>query len=409
MKAFELYQQILGLTTPWRVAQVTLKAAAQEVEVRVGHADTIWGCPVCQQRMPLHACEERRWRHLDSCPFQTVLGSRVPVVTYSEHGTQTVAVPWAEQFARFTGLFERLAIDVPLECSITGAGAVLGISWDEADGIKPRAVKQGLAPKRPMGMPGSRVDKKGVGHGHDCLTLVAHAEARRTTVQYAGVGRDQEGLDAFGAGLLPEPLAGVEAVAVDIRKPCVQSPLNHLPGAAGQIVQAPFHLVKYINTAVNEVRQAEQRRLHAQCGDTLKRTRGHSLYGMENVPASPALRFAAVKELKLQTARAWGIKEVFRNFWLWDTLMLAGWYFARWYSWAIRSRLDPVKKVARLCKRHLGNLLKFFEHRHTIGPMEALRDAIHGLIKKAYGYRDKERFKTDILLHPGGFEAYPTL
>ena len=151
MKAFELYQQILGLTTPWRVAQVTLKAAAQEVEVRVGHADTIWGCPVCQQRMPLHACEERRWRHLDSCQFQTVIVSRVPVVTCPEHGAQTVAVPWAEKFARCTRLFERFAIDVLLECSITGACAILGISWDEADGIKPRAVKRGLARKDPEG------------------------------------------------------------------------------------------------------------------------------------------------------------------------------------------------------------------------------------------------------------------
>lgn len=64
-------------------------------------------------------------------------------------------------------------------------------------------------------------------------------------------------------------------------------------------------------------------------------------------------------------------------------------------GWVIRCRLDPVKKVARTCKRHLSNILTFFEHRHTDGPMEGLNNAIQGLIKKAYGDRNKERFKTD--------------
>ena len=132
MRDFELYQQILGLTEPWRVEQVTLKISAREVEVRVGYTEARWGCPQCQQRMHIHAYEERRWRHLDSCQFQTIIVSRVPVVKCSAHGTQTVAVPWAEKYARFTRLFERLAIDVMLECSITGACAILGMSGDEA-------------------------------------------------------------------------------------------------------------------------------------------------------------------------------------------------------------------------------------------------------------------------------------
>jgi len=104
MKDFELYQQILGLVGPWRVESVTLKTQQQEIEVRVGVTLTLWGCPQCQQRMHLHDYEERRWRHLDSCQFQTVIVARVPVVRCPEHGTQRVAVPWAEKYARFTRL-----------------------------------------------------------------------------------------------------------------------------------------------------------------------------------------------------------------------------------------------------------------------------------------------------------------
>src|SRR5437016_1856855 len=92
MKDFELYQQILGLVEPWRVESVTMKPKEQEIEVGVDFAETVWGCPQCQKRMQIHDHEERRWRHLDSCQFKTIIVARVPVVRCEEHGSQTVAV-----------------------------------------------------------------------------------------------------------------------------------------------------------------------------------------------------------------------------------------------------------------------------------------------------------------------------
>jgi transposase len=357
--------------------------------------------------MQIHDYEERQWRHLDSCQFQTIIVSRVPVVRCPAHGTQTVAVAWAEKYARFTRLFERFAIDVMLQCSISGACEILKISWDEADGIKQRAVKRGLARKEPKVMERLCVDEKAMGHGHDYLTIVAQVGGERTTVQYVGEEREQETLDAFWESLTAEQLAGVEAVGMDMWEPYVRSTLEHVPGASAKIVHDPFHLVKHMNEAVNEVRMREHKRLLAAGDDTLKNTRQLWLYGMENVPAQYARRFDAVKELNLQTSRAWAIKEVFRSFWLCATVKKAQRYFDQWYAWAIRSRLEPVKKVARMCKRHLGNVLTFFAHRLTNGPIEGLNNAIQGLIKKAFGYRNKDRFKTDIFFHFGGLDLYP--
>ena len=407
MQDFQLYQQILGLTEPWRVEQVTLKLKDKTVEVRVGYADTLWGCPQCQQRMQIHDYEERRWRHLDSCQFQTMIVSRVPVVRCPTHGTQTVAVPWAEKYARFTRLFERFAIDVMLECSISGACDILKVSWDEADGIKQRAVKRGLARKEPKVMERLCVDEKGMGNGHNYLTIVANVSGDRTTVEYVGEEREQESLDAFWESLTAEQLAGVEAVGMDMWEPYMRSTLARVPGAAAKIVHDPFHLVKHMNEAVNEVRVREHKRLLAAGDDTLKNTRQLWLYGIENVPSQYAQRFDEVKELNLQTSRAWAIKEVFRSFWLCDTVKQAERYFGQWYGWAIRSRLEPVKKVARMCKSHLGNVLTYFVHRLTNGPIEGLNNAIQGLIKKAFGYRNKDRFKTDIFFHFGGLDLYP--
>ena len=194
---------------------------------------------------------------------------------------------------------------------------------------------------------------------------------------------------------------------MDMWDPYVLSTLAHVPGAASKIVHDPFHLVKYMNEAVNEVRIAEHRRLQAAGDDTLKSTRQLWLYGFENVPAKNALHFEQVRDLSLQTSRAWGIKEVFRSFWLCDGVKQAERYFDKWYAWAIRSRLGPIKRVARMCKSHLANILTFFVHRLTNGPIEGLNNKIQGLIKKAFGYRNKERFKTDIFFHLGGLDLYP--
>jgi transposase len=281
------------------------------------------------------------------------------------------------------------------------------MSWDEADGIKQRAVKRGLARKVPAVMARLCVDEKGMGRGQDYLTIVAQVTANQTTVEYVGEERNQASLDAFWEALTAEQLAGVEAVAMDMWEPYVQSTLAHLPGAVSKIVHDPFHLVKYLNEAVNEVRLREHRRLQAAGDDTLKGTRQWWLYGFENVPAQHGPRFEQIRALNLQTARAWGIKEVFRSFWLCSNVTTAKRYFDRWYAWAIRSRLAPVKKVARMCKGHLDNILTFFVHRLTNGPIEGLNNKIQGLIKKAFGYRNKERFKTDIFFHLGGLDLYP--
>jgi transposase len=408
MQDFQLYQQILGLVAPWRVEAVTLNVAAREVEVRVGHADTRWGCPECQKRVHVHDYEERRWRHLDSCQLQTIIVARVPVVKCATHGAQTVAVTWAERYARFTRLFERLAIDVLLECPITGACAILGVSWDEADGIKQRAVQRGLARKPPTVMPRLCVDEKGMGRGQAYLTIVAQVSADQTRVEWVEEGRSQASLDAFWESLTTAQLAGVEAVAMDLWEPYVRSTLAYLPGAAGKIVRDPFHLVKYLNEAVNAVRLGEHRRLQAAGDDTLKGTRQWWLYGFENVPPQHGPRFALIRALNLQTARAWGLKEVFRSFWLCGDAKHARQYFAQWYGWAMRSQLEPVKNVARMCQRHWENRLTFFVHRLTNGPIEGLNNKIQGLIKKAYGYRNKARFKADIFFHLGGLGLYPS-
>jgi transposase len=141
--------------------------------------------------------------------------------------------------------------------------------------------------------------------------------------------------------------------------------------------------------------------------DRLAGTKYVWLYGWENLPPTQQERFDQLRGQRLKTGRAWALKEMFRDFWAGETAAEGREFFGRWYRWAIRSRLEPIKKVARSLKAHLDNILTFFTHRITNAALEGLNNRIAGLVKKAFGYRNRERFKTDILFHLGGLDLYP--
>lgn len=410
MQDVQLYQQILGLKSPWRVTGVALKQSERTIEVEVACDEQVWGCPSCGQRAHIHEYERRRWRHLDSCQFKTILTAAVPRVKCPEHGTVTVRVPWAEKHSRFTAYFERLAIDVMLECSMSAACELLDISWAEADGIKQRAVRRGRARKKTDPMPRLCVDEKSFGRGHDYMTIVTRAhQDKAATVEYVAEGRDTASLDGFWKSLTPDQLASVRAVGMDMWEPYLKSTRTHLPDAEGKIVHDPFHLVRYLNYALDRVRIAEYRTLKAMGDDRLKGSKQMWLYGLENLPEKWQQRLQELQVHKLKTGRAWSIKEYFRDMWTCQSVTEARSYFASWYGWAIRSRLKPIIAVARMFRRHLNRILQVFAHRLTNAPSEGINNKIQTLIKKAYGYRNRSRFTADIFFHCGGLDLYPAL
>lgn len=409
MNDTQLYEQILEIQAPWHVDRVTLNRPGKQIEVTVRVDQGIaWGCPQCQRRMQVRGYERRTWRHMDSCQYKTIIQADVPRVGCEQHGTQVVQVPWAEKSSRFTRLFERLAIDVMLECSVAGACEILRISWDQADGIKQRAVRRGLARKAAVVHRMICVDEKGVGHGHDYVTVVASVAAGRSAhVEYIGDGRSREALDGYWARLTVEQKAGIEAVGMDMFQGYIESTQAALDAGDQKIVHDPFHVASHMNEAVNAVRKEEHREMMGIGDERLKGTRYLWLFSQEHLEPDRRAQLDHLWSRKLKTARAWALKEMLRDFWHSKTIHEAKEFFEAWYGWAVRSRLKPVMCVARMLKAHLTNVLTYFVHRLTNASMEGLNNKIQSLIQKAYGYRNRERFKTDAFFHCGGLDLYP--
>jgi transposase len=407
MQDTALYQYLIGLKSPWTVSRVHLNVKEQCVDVWAEHPkDAAWECPQCTKTLPLYDhAEERTWRHLDSCQFQTHLHARIPRVECLEHGVVQVKVPWAEPRSRFTLLFERLAIDVLSQCDVSGATRILRISWDEAWGLMQRAVKRGRARKKARLVRRIGVDEKAAAKGHRYLTLVCDLD--EGTVEHIAEDRKQESLDGYYAGLTKEQLDGLEAVAMDMWEPYIQATLAKVPDAAEKIVFDRFHIMGYVGKAVDTVRKQEHRELMELGDETLKGSKYLWLYSRENVPERRRNEFATLRRQELKVGRAWAIKEALRCLWLY-VYPASGWKFwKRWYFWATHSRLEPIRKAAETVRRHIDNILTYYQHPVTNAMSEGLNSKIQQIKSMACGFRNTENFKTAIYFRCGGLDLYP--
>jgi len=402
-----LYQYLLGLQSPWTVSRVNLDINGQRVDVWAEHPeDAAWACPHCTTTLPLYDhAEERTWRHLDSCQFQTHLHARIPRVECGEHGVVQVLVPWAAPRSRFTLLFERLAIDVLSQCDVTGATKILRISWDEGWGIMERAVKRGRHRKAPKVVRQIGVDEKAAAKGHTYLTLVCDLD--EGTVEHIAEDRKTESLNGYYKGLSKEQLAGIEAVAMDMWEPYINATLDHVPEAAGKIVFDRFHVMGYVGKAVDTVRKQEHRDLMASGDETLKGSKYLWLYSRENVPDRRRNEFNALKRQELKVGRAWAIKEALRRLWHYVYPASGRKFWKQWYFWATHSRLEPIRKAAETVRRHIDNILTYYQHPVTNAMSEGLNSQIQKIKSMACGFRNMENFKTAIYFHCGGLDLYP--
>lgn len=404
MQDRELYAQILGIEKPWRVTDVDLRLETGEVLVAVAlRPEVRLRCPECEAVCPGYDSRRRRWRHLDTCQYRTVLEAEIPRVECPEHGVRQVPVPWAESGGRFTALFEALVISWLKVASFKAVAVQLGLSWDEVDGIQGRAVRRGLA-RRDLKAPTQiGVDETSFQKRHEYVTVVNDGEH----VVYVGDGRKTETLDAFYEELGQQGCAKLETVAMDMWPAYITSTETHVPDAESKIVFDKFHIAKHLGDAVDKVRRQENRELLSDGDDRLVKTKYLWLQNPDNMSHRRWRGFESLRSSSLQVARAWAIKEAAMLLWGYTKRGWAARMWKRWYGWAIRSRLEPIKRVARMIKEHWEGVLNAATTTVTNALAEGMNLKIQSIKRMACGYRNRERFRNAIYFHLGGLDLYP--
>ena len=399
------YSALLGLDDSWVVEDVDLNLAGSEVIIHLSHAGGGLVCAACgdccsqADRAP-----ERTWRHLDTMQFKTEIKAAVPRSSCKECGIKTIAVPWAGKHSRFTLMFEALAIGVlQASANVSKAAGLLGLSWDAMHAIIERSVDRGLARRSVDDIKHVGMDEKSFGKGHDYVSVLTDIDNRR--VLEVVPERTIEAADKLWETLTETQKAEVESVSMDMWQAFMTSANKNVPAA--EIVHDKFHIAKYLVEAVDKVRRAENKTLKSEGNQTLTGSRQLWLYNVENLDDDRYDRLMEIQRADLKTGRAWAIKENFRYFWDYVYAGNAEKFFKRWYGWAIRSRLDPIKKVAVMLKKHLSGLLSYFRHRVTNAISEGFNSRIQSIKSSARGFRNFANYRLRILFFCGKLDLLP--
>jgi transposase len=197
---------------------------------------------------------------------------------------------------------------------------------------------------------------------------------------------------------------------MDMWRPYVRATREHVDGWETRVCFDRFHVAKYLGDAVNDVRKAEHKELLQNGDDRLKRTRFLWLMGpdkLDRLNDRQRVQFDELKASTLRVARAWAIKETARELWGYVRRDWALRAWERWLVWAFRSKLEPIRKAARVIQNNLWGIINAVVKNVTNATSESLNAKIQWVKKNACGFRNRDRFRTAILFHCGGLDLYP--
>jgi transposase len=406
MDEVTLYERILQLQSPWYVERVELDEASHAVTVHVAMDESVQlACPMCGKSAPRYDKRERRWRHLDTCQYQTYVVAEVPRVQCGQHGCLTVEVSWAQRNSRFTQMFEAMVIGWLLETSIAAIARHLQLSWNAVDGIMRRAVARGLQRRKRRSLRRIGVDEVSFNTRREYVTIVTDQRGHVIAVEN---DRSKASLKAFYDRLTNKQKMALQAITMDMAPAYVAVTLEEIPDAVHRIAFDKFHVAQALTEAVDEVRKSERLQLIRTAHyDALKGQRFLWLRNSATLDLEQRSRLSSLRSIARNTGRAWSLKEYAMSLWHYRSKGWAENAWSRWFSWAVRSRLMPIKAVASSIKKNLWGIINAIVMKADNAMAESVNSKIRMLKIKARGFRNRARFKTAILFHYGGLSLSP--
>jgi transposase len=370
----------------------------QSIEITLEPHGGIRGhCSRCLRPAPGYdRLPERRWSFVPLWGIPTWFCYAPRRVRCAEHGIVVEHIPWSDGKRPVTCAMMGFLALWARRLSWRETARAFRTSWESVYRSVEWFVEWGLAHRELRGIESIGVDEIHWGRGlkaDNFLTVIYQIDAGCRRLLWVGRRRSQatlrRGLKALGPGVVK----GLRFVCSDMWKPYLQV----IADQAGQALHVldRFHITSHLNQAVDQVRRAESARLRTkskQAAQQLKHTRWPLLRNLNRVRGRARQKLQALLAAKLATARAWELKEAFRHFWKYRSVLWAGAFLDYWCQRAMRSRLEPMKRVARMLRAHEKLLLNWFRAKGEIssGSVEGLNNKIRVVTRRSYGFRTYE-------------------
>jgi transposase len=309
-----------------------------------------------------------------------------------------INVPWSKPGSGFTLLFEAMVLQLARVMPVSQIALLVGEHDTRIWRIVQRYVQIAIKQADYGEIKSVGIDETSSKKRHHYVTLFVDMDENR--VVYVTPGKDASVIGTFKQVLQSRniPSKQVEQVCADMSPAFRKGVQEQFPEA--QLTFDRFHVMKLINEAVDKVRREEQ-----STEQVLKRSRYIWLRNPENLSTKQSDMLHSMSILNLKTGRAYRIKLALQNIYRHaDNLDEATTMLRSWYSWAVRSRLDPIREFARTVKNHWSGILNYFDSRLTNGILEGTNSIVQTARARARGYRNVNNFITMIYLLGGKLE-----
>ena len=382
MRDIDLFQLALGLVPPWMVADAKFDADKKRLDIEIDFkTGGRFACPECGKAdCAVHDTVKKTWRHLNFFQHQAFLHARVPRIDCPNCGVRLVTVPWARPGSGFTLLFEAFVMTLVKGMPVAAAARLVGEHDTRLWRVIQYYVEEAVARMDLADLRRVAIDETAAKRGQNYITLFADIDARKVAYVTEGKGADTVARFADHVDDHNSDASRIKEVCIDMSAAYIKGVEHNLTEA--EITFDKFHAVKLVNDAVDQVRRAESRER-----PELKHSRYLWLKNERRLSVEQLTALAELARMHLKTARAYRLRLAFQEMYDAPSLDWGELIFERWYGWAIRSRLEPMKKVARTLKQHREGVLRWFDSKIANGLIEAINSLVQAAKAKARGYR----------------------
>jgi transposase len=303
-------------------------------------------------------------------------------------GIVTEAVPWAEGKHRLCTAYMWFLARWAKRLSWSEVAEAFHTRWEHVFRSVRWAVLWGLAQRNLDGITAIGVDEVLWRRGHKYLTLVYQLDEGCKRLLWIGRERTEQTFRAFFDMLGEVRCAAIRFVCSDMWKPYLDVVAEKAKQALNVLDR--FHIAAKMNKATDEVRAKEAKDLQRKGYEpVLKHSRWCLLKRPENLTESQDVKLADLLRYNLRTVRAYLLKEDFQFFWDYVSPYWAGGFLDRWCKKTMRSRIEPMKQIARSLREHRPLILNWFKARNQIslGAVEGLNNKVKVVTRKSYGFR----------------------
>lgn len=396
----ELFKVALGIEEPVYIEEISFNPGEGELHIHMNfRRGGRFTCAECgEEGLPVHDTVEKTWRHLNFFQYKCYIHMRTPRTQCPKCGERLWIPPWGRKQSGFTLLFEAFVMALAKEMPISRIAELVGEQDTRIWRIVRGYVNRSYAKKRFSDVEKIGTDETSSRKGHNYVTVFADMD--NGEVLFATEGKDSATIKAFTEEL-PKHEASPEQiteVTMDMSPAFISGVAAHLPTAG--VTFDKFHVIQALNKAQDAVRRTEQAK-----NPLLKRSRYIWLKNPENLTAEQKKLLSTLRRENLKTAKVYQMKltfqDIYRNI---KEPEAAEEAIKKWLSWAVRSRLEPVKAFAKTVKLHFGGIMRYFTSRLTSGMMEGINSRIQEIKRRARGYRNINNFISMIYLETAGLD-----